>query len=342
MEDGKIFFPSLFKALKGVDDATFREAVCAVTDYAFYGTEPSNLSLLSNAVFTLMRPTIDNNNSRREAGKRGAESRWAKQNEKADAKLEVEEVADCEEMAKNGKTEEPSLAMIAENGKTEVPSLAMMAKNGKTEEPSLAMIAENGKTEVPSLAMMAKNGKTEEPSLAIAKADGTDTDTETETDTETDTGTETGTEKSVARVARTPAHGTAAALSRGKEPKEPKHKHGEYGHVRLTDAEFVRLKTKHGEAETEAAIRVVDEYVETSGRPPYKNYALALEKWGYQATREQRARELRDADGRNASICRDAHSRQGPGSSSAATARASSSGFTDYLLRVANGEEVGA
>ena len=314
MEDGKIFFPSLFKALKGVDDATFREAVCAVTDYAFYGTEPSNLSLLSNAVFTLMRPTIDNNNSRREAGKRGAESRWAKQNEKADAKLEVEEVADCEEMAKNGKTEEPSLAMIAENGKTEVPSLAMMAKNGKTEEPS----------------------------LAIAKADGTDTDTETETDTETDTGTETGTEKSVARVARTPAHGTAAALSRGKEPKEPKHKHGEYGHVRLTDAEFVRLKTKHGEAETEAAIRVVDEYVETSGRPPYKNYALALEKWGYQATREQRARELRDADGRNASICRDAHSRQGPGSSSAATARASSSGFTDYLLRVANGEEVGA
>lgn len=312
MEDGKIFFPSLFKALKGVDDATFREAVCAVTDYAFYGTEPSNLSLLSNAVFTLMRPTIDNNNSKREAGKRGAESRWAKQNEKADAKLEVEEVADCDEMAKNGKTEVLSSAMIAENGKTEVPSLAMMAKNGKTEEPS----------------------------LAIAKADGTETDTETDTETETDTGT--GTEKSVAHDAHTPAHGTAATPFRGKEPKEPKHKHGEYGHVRLTDAEFVRLKTKHGEAETEAAIRVVDEYVETSGRPPYKNYALALEKWGYQAAREQRARELRDADGRSAPICRDTHSRQGPGSSSATTARASSSGFTDYLLRVANGEEVGA
>ena len=192
--------------------------------------------------------------------------------------------------------------------------------------------------------MMAKNGKTEEPSLAIAKADGTDTetDTETDTDTETETGAETGTEKSVARDAHTPAHETAAAPSRSKEPKEPKHKHGEYGHVRLTDAEFVRLKTKHGEAETEAAIRVVDEYVETSGRPPYKNYALALEKWGYQAAREQRARELRDADGRSAPVCRDAHSRQGPGSSSTATARASSSGFTDYLLRVANGEEVGA
>ena len=306
MEDGKIFFPSLFKALKGVDDATFREAVCAVTDYAFYGTEPSNLSLLSNAVFTLMRPTIDNNNSKREAGKRGAESRWAKQNEK--------DVAGCDEMAKNGKTEVPSSATIAESGEIEVPSLAIMAKNGKTEVPS----------------------------SATAKADGTETDTETDTETETDTDTDTGAEKGVARDARTHAHETTEEPAQTKKPKESKHKHGEYGHVRLTDAEFVRLKTKHGEAETEAAIRVVDEYVETSGRPPYKNYALALEKWGYQAAREQRARELRDADGRSAPICRDTHSRQGPGSSSATTARASSSGFTDYLLRVANGEEVGA
>lgn len=114
---------------------------------------------------------------------------------------------------------------------------------------------------------------------------------ENENENESPTGTK---EKSVARDARTPAHENAAAPSRGKEPKEPKHKHGEYGHVRLTDSEFVRLKTKHGEAETEAAIRVVDEYVETSGRPPYKNYALALEKWGYRAAREQQQRERAD------------------------------------------------
>lgn len=182
-----------------------------------------------------------------------------------------------------------------------------------------------------------------EAKASKSKQNGGDNEYEYEYENENENESPTGTkEKSVARDARTPAHENAAAPSRGKEPKEPKHKHGEYGHVRLTDAEFVHLKTKHGEAETEAAIRVVDEYVETSGRPPYKNYALALEKWGYQAAREQRARELRDADGRNASICQDAHSRQGPGSSSAATARASSSGFTDYLLRVANGEEVGA
>lgn len=124
-----------------------------------------------------------------------------------------------------------------------------------------------------------------------SKQNGGDNEYEYEYENENDNESPTGTkEKSVARDARTPAHENAAAPSRGKEPKEPKHKHGEYGHVRLTDSEFVRLKTKHGEAETEAAIRVVDEYVETSGRPPYKNYALALEKWGYRAAREQEQR----------------------------------------------------
>lgn len=111
---------------------------------------------------------------------------------------------------------------------------------------------------------------------------------ENENENESPTGTK---EKSVARVARTPAHETAEEPARSKEPK---HKHGEYGHVRLTDSEFVRLKAKHGEAETEAAIRAVDEYVETSGKKPYKNYALALEKWGYRAAREQLQREQAD------------------------------------------------
>lgn len=150
---------------------------------------------------------------------------------------------------------------------------------------------------------------------------------ENENENESPTGTK---EKSVARDARTPAHENAAAPSRGKEPKEPKHKHGEYGHVRLTDSEFVRLKTKHGEAETEAAIRVVDEYVETSGRPPYKNYALALEKWGYRAAREQQQREQADWQSVPA-VAR----------SGSTGGRAAPGGFdaNDYLLeRIANAE----
>ena len=147
---------------------------------------------------------------------------------------------------------------------------------------------------------------------------------ENENENESPTGTK---EKSVARDAHTPAHETAEEPARSKEPK---HKHGEYGHVRLTDAEFVRLKTKHGEAETEAAIRAVDEYVETSGKKPYKNYALALEKWGYRAAREQLQREQADWQSVPA-VAR----------SGSTGGRAAPGGFdaNDYLLeRIANAE----
>ena len=147
---------------------------------------------------------------------------------------------------------------------------------------------------------------------------------ENENENESPTGTK---EKSVARDARTPTHETAEEPARSKEPK---HKHGEYGHVRLTDAEFVRLKTKHGEAETEAAIRAVDEYVETSGKKPYKNYALALEKWGYRAAREQLQREQADWQSVPA-VAR----------SGSTGGRAAPGGFdgNDYLLeRIANAE----
>ena len=147
---------------------------------------------------------------------------------------------------------------------------------------------------------------------------------EYENENESPTGTK---EKSVARDARTPAHETAEEPERSKEPK---HKHGEYGHVRLTDSELVRLKTKHGEAETEAAIRAVDEYVETSGKKPYKNYALALEKWGYRAAREQLQREQADWQSVPA-VAR----------SGSTGGRAAPGGFdaNDYLLeRIANAE----
>ena len=170
-----------------------------------------------------------------------------------------------------------------------------------------------------------------EAKASKSKQNGGDNEYEYEYENENENESPTGTkEKSVARDARTPAHENAAAPSRGKEPKEQKHKHGEYGHVRLTDSEFVRLKTKHGEAETEAAIRAVDEYVETSGKKPYKNYALALEKWGYRAAREQLQREQADWQSVPA-VAR----------SGSAGGRAAPGGFdaNDYLLeRIANAE----
>ena len=76
----------------------------------------------------------------------------------------------------------------------------------------------------------------------------------------------------------------------GKEKKKEKrsarsaqpvrHKHGEYGHVMLSDDELTALNTKHGESETQAAIDAVDKYCEKTGKK-YKNYKLVLEDWGY-------------------------------------------------------------
>lgn len=171
----------------------------------------------------------------------------------------------------------------------------------------------------------ASKSKQNEAKESKSKQNGGDNEYENENDNESPTGTK---EKSVARDARAPAHETDDEPARSKEPK---HKHGEYGHVRLTDSEFVRLKAKHGEAETEAAIRAVDEYVETSGKKPYKNYALALEKWGYRAAREQQQREQADWQGVVPAVAR----------SGSTGGRAAPGGFdaNDYLLeRIANAE----
>ena len=121
----------------------------------------------------------------------------------------------------------------------------------------------------------------------------TGTVTETVTETGTGTGTETialtettsptGQEKHIARKARTRTR---------KSPAEQKHKRGEFGHVMLTDTEYTRLCDEKGRQETDDAIRVVDEYAETSGKR-YKNYALAIQRWGYRAAAEQAAKERR-------------------------------------------------
>ena len=127
-----------------------------------------------------------------------------------------------------------------------------------------------------------------------------------ETVSPSETTSPTGKNKDIARKARTHAR---------KPAEEQKHKRGEFGHVLLTDAEYNRLCDEKGQTETDDAIRVVDEYAETSGKR-YKNYSLAIQRWGYRAAAEQAAKERR------------AQIRPAGGLSAA-----------DYFARVARGEE---
>ena len=105
----------------------------------------------------------------------------------------------------------------------------------------------------------------------------------TETVSPSETTSPTGKNKNIARKARTRTR---------KPAKEQKHKRGEFGHVMLTDTEYTRLCDEKGKTETDDAIRVVDEYAETSGKR-YKNYSLAIQRWGYRAAAEQAAKERR-------------------------------------------------
>lgn len=64
-----------------------------------------------------------------------------------------------------------------------------------------------------------------------------------------------------------------------KDVYTPKHKFGEYHHVLLTEDEYERLKDLYGGyKQVEEHIKILDEYIETSGKN-YKNHSLVLQKW---------------------------------------------------------------
>lgn len=71
-----------------------------------------------------------------------------------------------------------------------------------------------------------------------------------------------------------------------KKPEEPWHKHGEYGWVKLTDAEYQRLLHDLGVAELERCIRYVDESAQSnSNKNKWTDWNLVVRKchrdgWG--------------------------------------------------------------
>ena len=72
-----------------------------------------------------------------------------------------------------------------------------------------------------------------------------------------------------------------------KKEKEPKHKYGEYQHVMLTDSERNRLMDEYGEAETSAAIKFLDEYIEEKGYTS-KSHNLAMRRWVFDAIKKDK------------------------------------------------------
>ncbi len=78
-------------------------------------------------------------------------------------------------------------------------------------------------------------------------------------------------------------------IERPTHVKEPKHKYGEYNHVLLTDSDRERLVNDYGEDSVHAAIKYLDEYIETSGKK-YKNHYLVMRKWVFDAIKERKGK----------------------------------------------------
>ncbi len=60
-----------------------------------------------------------------------------------------------------------------------------------------------------------------------------------------------------------------------------------YGHVRLSKQEYNELMENHSEEQLKKAIAYLDEYLEMTGKR-YRNCALAIRKWGFDAIKGQR------------------------------------------------------
>ena len=78
--------------------------------------------------------------------------------------------------------------------------------------------------------------------------------------------------------------------SKRKNPPSPKHQHGEYRNVLLTDDELNKLKSEFGESRTEEAIRYLDEYIADKSYKS-KNHYLAMRRWVFNALDERKAKK---------------------------------------------------
>lgn len=66
-----------------------------------------------------------------------------------------------------------------------------------------------------------------------------------------------------------------------------KHKHGEFGHVLLTDEELAKLEERHGAEKTAALIKILDEAIEIKGYKYKSHYLVLLTKWPLRVYEEQ-------------------------------------------------------
>ena len=73
--EGFVFYKSFADAVDALPAEQYKIIVQALCHYAIYGEIPEDLDPFCLAMFTLMKPQVDANNKRREAGRKGGEAK---------------------------------------------------------------------------------------------------------------------------------------------------------------------------------------------------------------------------------------------------------------------------
>lgn len=69
--DSFIFYKSFYEAITNLPKDIRLEVLTAVIEYALFGRQPDSLKPFAKGMFTLIKPNIDANNTRRENGAKG-------------------------------------------------------------------------------------------------------------------------------------------------------------------------------------------------------------------------------------------------------------------------------
>ena len=108
-----VFYRSFRDAIEEMPDDEKLATLLGICDYALYGVEPKLKGVMSRAVFTVARPSIDANNCRRTNGKKGgrppkkpmvsnSENQWFSKSERSETESGSETESESESESGSG------------------------------------------------------------------------------------------------------------------------------------------------------------------------------------------------------------------------------------------------
>lgn len=119
------FYRSYYEAVRKLSDRMAQRVLMAIIGYGLDGVEPEGLGGVEEAIFTLVKPTLDSGRKKAAAGKKGGEVCYekvpallSKQNKQSVSKKEIESEKEMEKEIEieNENEMEPTLEGPAEDG----------------------------------------------------------------------------------------------------------------------------------------------------------------------------------------------------------------------------------